>query len=144
SEARANPQLSSGMSTFNLNKPIYTTSFIIYSESALGNDASVVSTTEADPRNFAPSDFVPYLFAGTDPHVPADQTKYVSEGLDTVLTQPLIRKGTSSITRQVEEEEASSTIKLEYLANLVSNVQPSFKDMDSPEDDPVIIIEEGD
>ncbi|GJW57824.1 hypothetical protein Tco_0104555 [Tanacetum coccineum] len=158
-EARANPHLSSGMSTFNLNEPIYTTSFIIHSESASGNDASTVSTAEADPRNSAHSDFVPqqqginegtkntsydHLFAGTDPHVLADQTKSVSKGLDTILTQPLIGKGASSIAKQVEEEEASSTIKLEDLAKLVSNVQPSFKDLNSPEDDPVIIIEESD
>ncbi|GKD45731.1 hypothetical protein Tco_1270376 [Tanacetum coccineum] len=100
--------------------------------SALGNDASVVSTCEADPGNSAPS---------TDPHVLAEQTKSVSEGLDTVLTQPLTRKGASSIARQVEEEEASRTIKLEDLAKLVSNVQPSFKDLDLPEDDPVIIVD---
>ncbi|GJS83119.1 hypothetical protein Tco_0749660 [Tanacetum coccineum] len=102
SEARANPQLSSGMSAFNLNEPIYSTSFIIHSESALGNDASAASIAEADLGNFAPSDFVPqqqgiyegtkntsydHLFVGTDPHVLAEQTKYVSEGLETVLTQ---------------------------------------------------------
>ncbi|GKB98347.1 hypothetical protein Tco_0984484 [Tanacetum coccineum] len=71
SEARANPQLNSG------------------------NDASTVSTTEADPGNSAPS---------IDPHVLADQTKSVSKGFDS----------------------------------------PSFKDLDSPADDPVIIIEESD
>ncbi|GKF61366.1 hypothetical protein Tco_0181420 [Tanacetum coccineum] len=59
SEARANPQLSSGMSAFNLNEPIYSTSFIIHSESALGNDASAFSIAEADPGKSAPSDFVP-------------------------------------------------------------------------------------
>ncbi|GJT53088.1 hypothetical protein Tco_0988142 [Tanacetum coccineum] len=131
SEERANPQLSSGMSAFNLNKPIYSTSFIIHSKSALGNDASSVSTAEADHGNLAPSDFIPqqqvmnerikntsydHLFEGTDPHVLADQTKSVSEGLETVLTQPITGKGASSIARQVEEEEASSTIKLKDLA----------------------------
>ncbi|GJS30870.1 hypothetical protein Tco_0491490 [Tanacetum coccineum] len=100
--------------------------------SALRNDASAGSTAEADPGNSAPS---------TDPHVLAEQTKSVSEGLDTVLTQTLIGKGASSITRWVEEEEAFRTIKLEDLAKLVSNVLPSFKDLDSPEDDPVIIVE---
>ncbi|GJX84903.1 hypothetical protein Tco_0335677 [Tanacetum coccineum] len=129
-KARANPQLSSGMSVFNLNKPIYSASFIIYSESALGNDALTVSTAEADPRNSTPSDFVPqqqgmnegtkntsydHLFTDTDPHVLADQTKYVSEGLETVLTQPTTRKRARSISRQVKEEESSITIKLEYL-----------------------------
>nr|GEW73616.1 hypothetical protein [Tanacetum cinerariifolium] len=59
SEARANHQLSSGMSAFNLNDHIYSASFIIHSESALGNDASATSTTEADLINSAPSDFVP-------------------------------------------------------------------------------------
>ncbi|GJU40521.1 hypothetical protein Tco_1193478 [Tanacetum coccineum] len=39
SEEKANPQLSSGMLAFNLNKPIYSVSFIIYSESASGYDA---------------------------------------------------------------------------------------------------------
>nr|GEW26275.1 hypothetical protein [Tanacetum cinerariifolium] len=51
-------------------------------------------------------------------------------------------KGASSIARQFEEKEASSTIKLEDLAKLVSNVQPSFKDLDLPKDDPVIIVDD--
>nr|GEW96802.1 hypothetical protein [Tanacetum cinerariifolium] len=58
-EARSNPQLSSDMSAFNLNKPIFSASFIIHSECASENDASVVSTTEADLGKSAPSDFVP-------------------------------------------------------------------------------------
>ncbi|GJR89749.1 hypothetical protein Tco_0213760 [Tanacetum coccineum] len=118
SKARANPQLSSGMSAFNLNEPIYSASFIIHSEFSSGNDASAVSTAEADPGKLC---------------------SY--EGLDTVLTQPLTGKQASSIARQVDEEEAYKTIKLEDLAKLVSNVQPSFKDLDSPEDDHVIIVE---
>ncbi|GJV00089.1 hypothetical protein Tco_1329359 [Tanacetum coccineum] len=127
SEERANPQLSSGMSAFNLNKPIYSTSFIIHSESASGCDASADSTAEADPGLSALSDFVPqqegmnegtkntsydHLSASTDPHV------------------------------LIEEEESSSTIKLEDLAKLVSHVQPSFKDLDSPKDDVVIVVDE--
>nr|GEU72417.1 hypothetical protein [Tanacetum cinerariifolium] len=97
SETRSNPQLSSGMSTFNLNEPIYSTSFIIHSESASRNDASAVSTAEADLGNSAPSDFVTqqqgmnkgtkntssdHLFLGTNPHVLVDQTISVSEGLE--------------------------------------------------------------
>nr|GEV76665.1 hypothetical protein [Tanacetum cinerariifolium] len=50
SEARANPQLNSDMLAFNLNEPIYSTSFIIHYESALGNDASAAFTAEADPE----------------------------------------------------------------------------------------------
>nr|GEX71753.1 hypothetical protein [Tanacetum cinerariifolium] len=158
SEARANPQLSSGMSVFNLNEPIYLASFIIHFESASRNDASSASTAKSNLRNSAPSDFVPqqqgmnegtkntsydHLFAGAHLHVLVDQTKSVSEGLETVLTQPIIGKGASLVSRQIEEE-TSSTIKLEDLAKLVSHVQPSFKDLDSPEDDLVIVADDSD
>ncbi|GKB16473.1 hypothetical protein Tco_0850396 [Tanacetum coccineum] len=121
------------MSAFNLNEPIYSISFIIHSESASRNYASAASTVEADPGNSAPSDFVPqqqgmnegtkntsydHLFAGTDLHVIAYQTKSISEGLKIALTQPITGKGDSSIARQIEEE-TFSTIKLEDLAKLV-------------------------
>ncbi|GKD86963.1 hypothetical protein Tco_1358117 [Tanacetum coccineum] len=134
-----------------------TTSFIIHTESASGNGASAASIAEADLRKSAPSDFVPqqqgmnegtkntsydHLFAGTNPHVLADQSKSVSEGLETVLTQPKTGKGANFIDRHVKEEEASNTIKLEDLAKLVSKVHPSFKDLNSLEDDPVIVVDD--
>ncbi|GKA60245.1 hypothetical protein Tco_0759652 [Tanacetum coccineum] len=99
------------------------------------NVALAASTAEAEPGKSAPS---------TNPHVLADQTKSISEGLETVLTQPRTRKGASSIARQIKEEEASNTIKLEDLEKLVSNMQPSFKDLDSPEYDPVIVVDDSD
>ncbi|GJV05487.1 hypothetical protein Tco_1343143 [Tanacetum coccineum] len=123
------------MSAFNLNEPIYSISFIIHSESASRNYASAASTVEADPGNSAPSDFVPqqqgmnegtkntsydHLFAGTDLHVIAYQTKSISEGLKIALTQPITGKGDSSIARQIEEE-TFSTIKLEDLAKLMKD-----------------------
>ncbi|GJT76867.1 hypothetical protein Tco_1043592 [Tanacetum coccineum] len=170
SEERANPQLSSSMSALNLNKPIFSASFIIHSESASGHDVSANFIAEADPGLSAPNDSIPpqqgmdkgtkntsfdHIFADTDPHVLADQIKSVSEGLETVLTQPTIEKGASStaIHGDKEEaftaihddkEEASNTIKLEDLAKLLSQIQPSFKDLNSPEDDLVIIIDESD
>ncbi|GJV38374.1 hypothetical protein Tco_1410851 [Tanacetum coccineum] len=159
SEERVDPQLSSGMSAFNLNEPIFSSSFIIHSESASGNDALAVSTAKADSGKLALSDFVPqqqgmnegtkitsydHLFAGIDPRVLADKTQSVSKGLETVLTQPIIGKGASSIARQVEEDEALRTIKLEDLAKLGSSVQLSFKDLDSPEDDPIIVVDDSD
>ncbi|GJX32470.1 hypothetical protein Tco_0242325 [Tanacetum coccineum] len=110
-------------------------SFIIYSESTSGNDASAVSTAEVDLGKSAPS---------IDPHVLADKTQSISEGLEIVLTQPTIGKGASSIARQVEEDETSRTIKLEDLAKLVSCVQPSFKDLDSLEDDHIIVVDDSD
>nr|GEV83783.1 hypothetical protein [Tanacetum cinerariifolium] len=106
SEARFNPQLSNGMSAFNLNEPIYSVSFIIHSESSSGNDASAASTTEADLGNFAPNDFVLQQ---------QDQTISISEGLETVLTQPITGKG----------------------ASLVAN-------LDLPEDDLVIVVNDSD
>ncbi|GKF96073.1 hypothetical protein Tco_0288808, partial [Tanacetum coccineum] len=95
-----------------------------------------VFTAEVDPVKSAPSDFIPqqhgmnegtkntsydHLFAGTVPHVLADKTQSVSEGLEAILTQPITGKGVSSIARQIEEDEASRTIKLENLAKLTSN-----------------------
>ncbi|GJW12983.1 hypothetical protein Tco_0017116 [Tanacetum coccineum] len=109
-------------------------SFIIHSEFASGNDASAASTAEADPGNSAPT---------TDPYVLADQTKSFSEGLETVLTQPITGKGANSVASQIEED-TTSKIKLEDLAKLVSHVQPSFKDPDSPKDVPVIVVDDSD
>ncbi|GKC81623.1 hypothetical protein Tco_1137340 [Tanacetum coccineum] len=159
SEERADPQLSSGMSAFNLNKPIYSASFIIHSESASRYDASTNSTAKAALGKFAPNDFIPqqhgmneetkntsydHLFIGTDPHVLTDQTQSISEGLETALNQSTSDKGASNIVKQIEEVEAASAIKLEDLAKLVQNVQPSFKDPNSPEDDPITVFDNSD
>nr|GEV31954.1 reverse transcriptase domain-containing protein [Tanacetum cinerariifolium] len=96
--------------------------------------ATKASTVEADPGNYAPSDFIPQQ---------QDQTKSVSEGLETILTQPFTEKRASSVARQIKEE-TSNTIKLDDLAKMVSHVQPSFKDLDSPEDDPIIVVDDSD
>nr|GEU37282.1 hypothetical protein [Tanacetum cinerariifolium] len=55
---------------------------------------------------------------------------------------PWLSNGASFIARQVEEEEAFNTIKLEDLSKLVLNVKPSFKDLDSPKDDPFIVVDD--
>ncbi|GJW67158.1 hypothetical protein Tco_0121582 [Tanacetum coccineum] len=131
SEARANPQLSSDMSAFNLNEPIYSASFIIHSESASRNDASTAFTVEADLGNSAPSDFIP-------------QQKGMNEGTKNTSYDYLFAgKGDSSVASQIDEE-SSSIIKLEDLAKLVSHVQPSFKDLDSAKDDHVIVVNDSD
>ncbi|GJW06794.1 hypothetical protein Tco_1569217 [Tanacetum coccineum] len=124
-----------------------------------GHDVLADFIAEADPRLSASNDYIPpqqgmdkgtkntsydHIFAGTNPHVLADQTKSVSKGLETILTQPIIEIGASSTAIHGDKEEASSTIKLEDLAKLLSQIQPSFKDLDLPEDDPVIIIDESD
>ncbi|GJR75815.1 hypothetical protein Tco_0088180 [Tanacetum coccineum] len=100
-----------------------------------GDDASANSTAKADPRKSAPS---------TDPHVLANQTQSVSEGLESILTQSTTDKGANNIAKQIKEVEASRIIKLEDLAKLIKNVQPSFKDLNSPEDDPIIVVNDSD
>nr|GEW66303.1 hypothetical protein [Tanacetum cinerariifolium] len=62
---------------------------------------------------------------------------------ETILTQPIRGKGASSVISQFKKE-TSSIIKLEDLAKLMSHVQPSFKDLDSPKDDPVIVMNDSD
>ncbi|GJT05225.1 hypothetical protein Tco_0839687 [Tanacetum coccineum] len=73
-----------------------------------------------------------------------DKTQSVSKGLETILTKHTTGKGASSIARNVKEDEASRTIKLEDLVKLMSSVQPSFKDLDSPDDDPIIVVDDSD
>ncbi|GJR94207.1 retrovirus-related pol polyprotein from transposon TNT 1-94 [Tanacetum coccineum] len=96
SEARANPQLNSGMSTFSLNEPIYSASFVIHSESASGNDALAVSIAEDDLRKFAPSDL--YLNNSTKPNLLVKGWKLSS------LNQEH-EKGPASLLDNDEDEE---------------------------------------
>ncbi|GKE10632.1 hypothetical protein Tco_1414183 [Tanacetum coccineum] len=159
SKEGAHPQLSSGMSAFSKLKAIYSASVIIRSESASGYDASTNSTIEVDPGTFAPNDSLPpqqgkdeggkdegtknysldHIFTGTDPNVLADKTKYVSDGLETVLATTKTR--TKNDVKPSEEIKCGE-IKLEDLAKLVPNVKADFKDLDSPEDDPIIVVDD--
>nr|GEU63399.1 hypothetical protein [Tanacetum cinerariifolium] len=116
SEERANPQLSSN--------------FI----------------AKADPGLSAPNDSIP-------PQQGMDEgTKNTSYDHISTCTDP---HGASSTSIHGDKEEASTaihgnkeeafnTIKLEDIAKLVSQIQPSFKDLNSPEDDLVIIVDESD
>ncbi|GKE39958.1 hypothetical protein Tco_1463363 [Tanacetum coccineum] len=104
-------------------------------QQATGGPTSLGVTSEARAN--------PQLSSGIDLHILADKTKSVNEGLENVLTQPITRKGANSVASQIEED-TSSTIKLKDLAKLVSHVQPSFKDLDSPEDDPVFVVDDSD
>nr|GEU39320.1 hypothetical protein [Tanacetum cinerariifolium] len=58
SPVKKEPTLS-GMSALNLNKPIFSASFIIYSESASGHDVSADFTVKADPELSTPNDSIP-------------------------------------------------------------------------------------
>nr|GEX13456.1 hypothetical protein [Tanacetum cinerariifolium] len=73
------------------------------------------------------------------------QTSGIDEGnKNTSFDHISAGKKASSIARQVDEEEASRIIKLKDLENLVSHVQPSFKDLDSSEDDLIIVVDDSD
>nr|GEW31159.1 hypothetical protein [Tanacetum cinerariifolium] len=71
---------------------------------------------------------------GAHPRLSSDKTKFVSDGLKTVLATP--KTGTKNAAKSSEE------IKLEDLAKLVPNVKAYFKDLDSPEDDPIIVVDD--
>ncbi|GKB00647.1 hypothetical protein Tco_0828640 [Tanacetum coccineum] len=157
-EERGHPQLSSGMSASLFNKPIFSDSFIIHFESTSGNDALEDSTAEVDPRKSNPHDSIPqqqgidegskrysldHIFVGTDPNVLTDQTKSVSEGLETVLTEPVTRKGANTSEPKYEDISFEETkIKLEDLSYLVPNIQVDFMDLNSPEDNPIIFVDD--
>nr|GEX58026.1 putative reverse transcriptase domain-containing protein [Tanacetum cinerariifolium] len=92
--------------------------------------SSANSTTEADPRLSAPNDSVP-------------PQQGMDEGTKNTSYHHIFAEASSTAIHG-DKEEASSTIKLEDLAKLVSQIQPSFKDLDSPKDDHVIIVDEND
>nr|GEV64455.1 zf-CCHC domain-containing protein/DUF4219 domain-containing protein/UBN2 domain-containing protein [Tanacetum cinerariifolium] len=140
SEERANSQLSSG--------------FIVEVDHGLSAPNVSIPPQQGMDEGTKNTSF-DHISVGTDPYVLADQTKYVSEGLEIVLSQPTTEQEASftaihgdkekaSTAIHDDKEEASSTIKLEDLAKPVSRMQPSFKDLDSPEVDHVIIVDEGD
>ncbi|GJU05134.1 hypothetical protein Tco_1121564 [Tanacetum coccineum] len=126
------------MSALNLNKPIFSASFIIHSESASGHDVLADFTYEANPGLSAPNDSIPLQ--------PVKGWKLSSLNLQQKREQALLLymviKKRPPLLYMVEE--ASNTIKLEDLAKLVSQIHPGFKDLDSSKDDLVIIIDESD
>ncbi|GJS34481.1 hypothetical protein Tco_0532863 [Tanacetum coccineum] len=143
SKERANPQLSSGMLILNLNKPIFSTSFIIHSESASGHDVLADSTAEADPRLSAPNDSIPPQ-QGMDEGTKNTSYDHIFAEKGASFTAIHGDKEEASTAIHDDKEEASGIIKLEDLAKLVSQIHPGFKDLDSPKDDSVIIIDESD
>nr|GEX54665.1 hypothetical protein [Tanacetum cinerariifolium] len=77
----------------------------------------------------------------------------ISQPTETILTQPATRKGASDITTKIEEEfntspdlssseDTQKEIKLEDLSRLVHNVRVDFMDLNSQEDDPIIVVDE--
>ncbi|GJY63239.1 hypothetical protein Tco_0464699 [Tanacetum coccineum] len=127
-------------------------SVIVHSDSTSGHDASADSIAKVDPETSALNDSLlpqqgkyegtknyslDHIFTGTDPNFLADKTKSVSDGLETVLTTP--KTGTNNVAKPSGEIKFRE-IKLEDLAKLVLNIKANFKDLDSPNDDPIIIV----
>ncbi|GKC20474.1 hypothetical protein Tco_1022624 [Tanacetum coccineum] len=91
-------------------EPVYSASTIVYSESALGHDASTDSTAEVDPEKYAPNDSlskqqgidkgthnysIDHIIASTNPNVFVDKTKSVKNGLETAHTKTGTKKEAS-------------------------------------------------
>ncbi|GJY91539.1 retrovirus-related pol polyprotein from transposon TNT 1-94 [Tanacetum coccineum] len=170
-EEGANPQFSSVKSATIHKKPVYSASTIIHSESASGHDASAASIAKADLGKSDPHDSVSkqqgivkgtktisfdHIIAGTNLSVLVDKTKYARDGLKTAHTET----GTNLESIKAEKEvsfgddefntspdlsssdDTRKEIKLKDLSKLVQNVEVDFMDLDSPEDDEPIIIQD--
>ncbi|GKA58547.1 hypothetical protein Tco_0757735, partial [Tanacetum coccineum] len=126
SEERAHPQLSGGC------------------------DASADSTAKADLGKSAPNDSIPHqqgmdegtknyapghIFARTNPSVLVDQTKSARGGLKIAQTDLATNKESRS-------DEISKKIKLEDLSDLMKDTRSAFFTLDSPQDEPIIVLDE--
>ncbi|GJU10084.1 hypothetical protein Tco_1132480, partial [Tanacetum coccineum] len=74
---------------------------------------------------------------GAHPQLSSEKTKSVSDRLDIVLTKPKIGLGAKT---KSSEENVLKEIKFEDLAKLGLNVATDFMDLDSLEDDSVIVV----
>ncbi|GJS29043.1 hypothetical protein Tco_0489663, partial [Tanacetum coccineum] len=123
-------------------------STILHYESASGHEASAASIAKANLKIFAPNDSVSkqqgivkgneifsfyHIIAGTTLHVLVDKTKFASEMLETILTEPTTEKDASNAERELED-----------LSKLILNVEVDFLDLDLPEDDEPIIVQDED
>nr|GEU32239.1 hypothetical protein [Tanacetum cinerariifolium] len=111
------------------------------------HDTSAAFTTEFDLDKSNPNDLVSQQ---------QEKTKFASEGLETILAKPTTGKGASYIEKEIEYAEkqfntfpdlssfddTKKEIKLEDVSKLVLNLDVDFMDLDSPEDDQPIIVED--
>ncbi|GJX08140.1 hypothetical protein Tco_0196072 [Tanacetum coccineum] len=87
------------------------------------DDASVDSTTEADPGLSASNDSIPSQH---------DQTKSTGDGLKTA-------QNNSGINEESRSDEILKKIKLEDLSDLLKDIRYAFFTPDSPQDEPIIV-----
>ncbi|GJT88536.1 hypothetical protein Tco_1070253 [Tanacetum coccineum] len=83
-----------------------------------------------------------HMLAGTNPSVLVDETKSAKDGLKTAHTKTDDEFNTSS--NLSSSDDTKKEIKLEDLSKLMQNVDVDFMDLDSPENDRLIIVQEDD
>nr|GEZ80710.1 hypothetical protein [Tanacetum cinerariifolium] len=83
------------------------------------------SIAEVDPGLSAPNDSIPSQ---------QDQTKYVRDGLRTAQTD-------SGTNKESRADENSKKIKMEDLSDLLKDIRSAFFTPDSPQDEPIIILD---
>ncbi|GJS18168.1 hypothetical protein Tco_0412640 [Tanacetum coccineum] len=108
SEERDNPQLISSILAFNLNKPIFSSSFIIHPGSASGYDALAYSTAEADPGLFAPNDSIPQQ-QGMDEGTKNTSFDHISADMDSPEDDPIIVVDDSDEDKEADKDEVHNT-----------------------------------
>ncbi|GJS83947.1 hypothetical protein Tco_0750488 [Tanacetum coccineum] len=77
----------------------------------------------------------PQLSSGTNPSVLVDKTKYDGNGLKAAHID-------SGINKESRDDEISKKIKLEDLLNLVKDTRSAFFTPNSPQDEPIIVLDE--
>ncbi|GJX61835.1 hypothetical protein Tco_0294735 [Tanacetum coccineum] len=87
--------------------------------------ATTDSTAEADPGLYAPNDSIPSQ---------QDQTKSARDGLKTAQTD-------SGIDKESRADEIIKKIKLEDLSDLLKDTRSIFFTLDSPQDEPIIVLD---
>ncbi|GJT12795.1 hypothetical protein Tco_0859837 [Tanacetum coccineum] len=124
--------------------------FHLHYESALGHDASVDSTAEADPRISAPKDSISsqqdmvegtknysfdHIFARSNISVLVDKTKSNGDGLQTAHTD-------SGAIEESRADDILLKVKLEDLSDILKDTRSAFFTLDSLPDEPIIISDE--
>nr|GFC12202.1 hypothetical protein [Tanacetum cinerariifolium] len=91
-----------------------------------GLDALADSTVEAYPGNSAPNDSIPSQH---------DQTKSARDGLKSAHTN-------SGTNKKSIADELSKKIKLEDLSDLLKDIRSALFTRDSPQDEPIIFLDD--
>nr|GEX22763.1 hypothetical protein [Tanacetum cinerariifolium] len=116
------------------------------------NSLVVYSTAEADLGLSAPNDSIPpqqgmdeetkntsydHIFAGSNPNVLVDKTKFAKDGLKTVHTE-------LGASKELEANEISKKIRLKDLVDLLKDTRSTFFTPDSSLDELINVLDKSD